>query len=336
MEQPVPLQELYGHLLGELCARLGAQESVLLLGAQDGQTPRPVARAAPEPAPAPAATWLELPIYQGAACAGALRLAFGPSTPLPELVGHSNAHPLVKLAALLAQQGQTLTWAPSRTAGQRMLAVSEEELQRIILDIHDGPVQKLFAVSSHLALLQARLADYAPELRADLGPPLGRIEGLVQSALQEIKSSISIFRPAEFQRRPLPSVLQGLAMQHEALTGNQVDLTIDGRIPQVGLPVKIALYRVLQEALANAHRHAGVDRHRVRLSRRGDWVELEVADEGRGFTPPPLEGPGATEREEHIGLRGMRERMHLVGGQFRVISRPGGGTRVIVRVACHE
>lgn len=336
MEQPMPPQEAYERLLGELCARLGAQESVLLLHAPGDQTPGAVVRAVQASNPAPAATWLEIPIYQGASVAGALRMAFGPNTPLPELVDHSNAHPLVELAALLAQRGQTLTWVPTHTAGQRMLAVSEEELQRIILDIHDGPVQKLFAVSSHLALLQARLADHPPELCAELAPPLSRIEGLVQSALQEIKSSISIFRPAEFQRRPLPSVIQGLAMQHEALTGNQVDLTIEGPIPPVSLPVKIALYRVLQEALSNAHRHAGVDRHTVRLSRQGAWVELEVTDEGRGFTPPPLEGPGATEREEHIGLRGMRERMHLVGGQFRVISQPGGGTRVIVRVACHE
>jgi signal transduction histidine kinase len=57
----------------------------------------------------------------------------------------------------------------------------------------------------------------------------------------------------------------------------------------------------------------------------------EVSDNGAGFTPP-LEGPGATEREEHIGLRGMRERVHLVGGQLCVVSQPGVGARVIVHV----
>ncbi|HEU4327484.1 MAG TPA: sensor histidine kinase [Roseiflexaceae bacterium] len=233
-------------------------------------------------------------------------------------------------------QDNSLTWAPLREAGRRMLAVTEEELQRIILDIHDGPVQKLFVVSSQLALLQARLGDYDAPAREDLGPMVARMEELVQSALQEIKSTLSTFRPAEFQRRSLSSVLQGLAMQHEALTGNQIDLRIDGPIPPVSLPVKIALFRVLQEALSNAYRHAGVDRHEVRLSRQEGWVLLEVADEGRGFTPPPLEGPGATEREEHIGLRGMRERMLLVGGQLRVISQLGQGTRVIVRVPCQE
>jgi signal transduction histidine kinase len=73
-------------------------------------------------------------------------------------------------------------------------------------------------------------------------------------------------------------------------------------------------------------------RPEVRLSAQDGWVVLEVTDHRRGFVPPPLDGPGATEREEHIGLRGMRDRMHLVGGQLRVVSQPGQGTRVIVQV----
>jgi signal transduction histidine kinase len=111
-----------------------------------------------------------------------------------------------------------------------------------------------------------------------------------------------------------------------------VDLYVAGELPPVALPVKIALYRVLQEALSNGYRHAGVDRQDVYLAGQDGWVEMEIVDDGIGFTPPQLEGPGATEREEHIGLRGMRDRIHLVGGQFRVISQPGQGTRVIVKV----
>jgi signal transduction histidine kinase len=244
------------------------------------------------------------------------------------------AQALVELAGLLIEEHHQLTWGPLRQAGRRILAVTEEELQRIILDIHDGPVQKLFVVSSHLALLQGQLADQPPTLRDELEPVLDRLAGLVESALQEIKTALSTFRPAEFQRRGLPEVIHGLSLQHEALTGNQIDLRIDGAIPAVSLPVKIALYRVLQEALANGFRHAGVDRHEVRLSEQDGWVVLEVTDHGRGFVPPPLDGPSATEREEHIGLRGMRDRMHLVGGQLRVVSQPGQGTCVIVQVPC--
>ncbi|GAB4216471.1 MAG: hypothetical protein OHK0022_57620 [Roseiflexaceae bacterium] len=336
MDQITPQDNGYQRLLSELCARLGAHAAELLLGGGTDAPARPIGGYSGPGGVEPASTWLEIPICEGVLEVGRLRLAFAPGARLPELAEHGTARSLLDLAALLAEEHHSQTWAPLREAGRRMLAVTEEELQRIILDIHDGPVQKLFVVSSQLALLQARLGDYDGPAREDLGPMVARMEELVQSALQEIKSALSTFRPAEFQRRTLSSVLQGLAMQHEALTGNQVDLQIEGPIPPVSMPVKIALFRVLQEALSNAYRHAGVDRHQVRLSRRDGWVQLEVADEGRGFTPPPLEGPGATEREEHIGLRGMRERMLLVGGQLRVISQIGQGTRVIVRVPSDE
>ena len=200
------------------------------------------------------------------------------------------------------------------------------------MDIHDGPVQKLFVVSSRLALLQSRLADGPDELRRAVEPTLNQLTGLVQSAQQELRATRSTFRPAEFQRRTLEAVLQGLAFQHEVLTGNQVDLYIAPPIPPVSLPVKIALYRVLQEALSNGYRHAGVDSQEVYLSGQDSWVLLEVCDDGIGFTPPHLEGPGATEREEHIGLRGMRERVHLVGGQLKIVSELGQGTQIVVRV----
>ena len=236
------------------------------------------------------------------------------------------------LAALLIEEHRRMTRGPLRQAGGRMLTVTEEELQRIILDIHDGPVQKLFAAAAQLALLQSQIDALPEPMRATLGGAARRAAQLTESAQHDIRATFSSFRMAEFQNRPLPEVLRGLALQHESLTGNHVELAIDGPIPPVSLPVKIALYRVLQESLSNAYRHAGVDRQAVRLSASDGWVALEIADQGRGFEPPPLEGPGAAEYGDHIGLRGMRERMHLVGGQLQVISRPGQGTRVIVQV----
>jgi signal transduction histidine kinase len=125
-------------------------------------------------------------------------------------------------------------------------------------------------------------------------------------------------------------------LQHEETTGYTVDLDAHGDIPRVSLPVKIALYRILQEALANTYRHARVKRARVGLSAEGGRVRLEVVDQGRGFRPPPLVGPEATERVEHIGLRGMRERVALVGGRFSIESAPGAGTRIVVEVPGDE
>jgi signal transduction histidine kinase len=332
MDHSLPLADAYQRLLSEVSRRLGAGYAELLLRVAPDETARSVASySAALPADAQA-NWLELPISAGATEVGRLRMAFAPDTPLPGTIDRGLAQALVELAALLVDEHQQPTWEPLRQAGRRILAVAEEELQRIILDIHDGPIQKLFVVSSRLALLQSRMADGPDELRRTIEPTLNQLTGLVEGALQELRATLSTFRPAEFQRRTLQAVLQGLSFQHEVLTGNQVDLYIAAPIPPVSLPVKIALYRVLQEALSNAYRHAGVDSQDVFLSSQDGWVILEICDDGIGFTPPPLEGPDATQREEHIGLRGMRERVHLVGGQLRLLSQPGQGTQIVVRV----
>jgi signal transduction histidine kinase len=220
-------------------------------------------------------------------------------------------------------------------AARRILAVTEEELQRIVLNIHDGPVQKLFAALSQVNLLQSRTASHAGQGSApdaEWLATLNRVSELLETSLAEIKTSIGTFRPPEFARRDLLSMIDGLIIQHEELTASRVDFEVHGPVPRVNLPVKIAVYRILQEALSNVYRHSGAKRAVVRISSRQGWVRLEVLDKGRGFTPPPLVGPEGTERVEHIGLRGMRERVSLVGGTFTVESAPGAGTRIIVEV----
>jgi len=216
-------------------------------------------------------------------------------------------------------------------AAQRILAVTEEELQHIILNIHDGPVQSLFAALSQVNVLEARARHGA--LASDhLLPVLSRISALLENALGEIKTSLGTFRPPEFARRGLLPVIEGLIIQHEELTGSPVDFTSESDLPPVSLPVKIALYRLLQEALSNVYRHADAKHVMVNLSASNQGIRLEVVDTGRGFNPPPLVGPEATERQEHIGLRGMRERAALVGGTLSIESAPGAGTRVVVEM----
>jgi signal transduction histidine kinase len=213
----------------------------------------------------------------------------------------------------------------------RILSVTEEELSRIILDIHDGPVQYLFAAMSLLTRVQHQLqAQPAPDLA--LKSTIEQVTGMVETSLHEIKSFLGTFRPPEFQRRSLFSIIRGLVIQHEEFTSTTVNLNVDNFPDDAALPVKIALYRILQEALSNAYRHAKADQQWVRLWGEDDLICLEVEDRGKGFEPPPLDGPLATERVEHIGLRGMRDRVALLGGTFQLVSHPGQGTRITVKV----
>jgi signal transduction histidine kinase len=107
---------------------------------------------------------------------------------------------------------------------------------------------------------------------------------------------------------------------------------MEPKMPAVSLAATVAVYRIVQEALSNVERHAGVKEARVRVWASDGQLHAEITDTGRGFKPPDLVGPNATNLPAHIGLRGMRERVALVSGTLNVESRPGGGTRVSVEV----
>jgi signal transduction histidine kinase len=207
------------------------------------------------------------------------------------------------------------------------LAVAEEEVQRIVLDLHDGPVQDIFAALSQLTALRSRL----PAEASAEAPVLVRAIALLESSLRQIRGLLSTLRGADFAVRRLDELLAEAAVEHEALTGTTVRLEL-GPVPDVPLSVKIGLYRILQEALSNVRRHAEATAATVRLQARRGRIVFEVEDDGKGFVPPKLTGPEATKRPEHIGLRGMSERAALLNGSFRLTSRPGSGTRLCVEV----
>lgn len=219
-------------------------------------------------------------------------------------------------------------------ASLRLLAAGERELQRIVLDMHDGPVQDIFAAVSHLQLLQRDLADQpALARRAE------QATQLLERALGEVRTLIGVFRPPGFERRSLGAILEGLTVQHEAMTDQPVELTMDERLmdERLGacpLPAKIALYRILQEALANGFRHAKATRQTVVAERVGDAVRLTVTDDGQGFETRSVlaaeEGVGV--EGGHFGLRGIQDRVAMLGGTFSLASKPGEGTVLSVMV----
>jgi signal transduction histidine kinase len=230
----------------------------------------------------------------------------------------------------------------------RILSVAEDELSRIVLDIHDGPVQYLFTALSLLTSLQNDLADPQPAVGqvagvtpADCAPArvdpellarLAQVGMLLESSLYEIRFFLGAFRPPEFRRRSLASIVEGLVIQHEDWTHTTVHLEISSLPADTPLAVKMAIYRVLQEALTNGYRHAGVDEQWVRLRGASGWIYLEVIDKGRGFQPPDLDDPAEAERADHIGLRGMHDRVRLLGGTYCLVSAPGQGTLISVAV----
>jgi signal transduction histidine kinase len=217
--------------------------------------------------------------------------------------------------------------ADTRAASRRLLATSERELQRIVLDMHDGPVQDIFAALSQLQVLERALAhDPASQQRAR------QAVRLLERALGEIRNFIGAFRPPGFERRALGEIIEGLAVQHETLTNQAVELQLPESLGDCALPTKIAIYRILQEGLANGHRHSGASRQRVTVVRIGGSIELTVSDDGRGFDPQRVLASEEDVGVEggHFGLRGIQDRVEMLGGAFALESAPGRGTSLTV------
>jgi signal transduction histidine kinase len=215
-------------------------------------------------------------------------------------------------------------------ASRRLLRISEHELQRIVLDLHDGPVQYMYAALTQLDSLRHYLDGCgACQLSGTAQQKTDRIRRLLEDGLNEIRSFIGTFRPPDFESRDLRTLFEESVLQHEAFSDTEVVLEVAPDLPAVTLPVRIALFRVLQEGLSNAYRHGGASRIAVRvdaLAGEPASLRMRIADNGAGFDP------GAVDGREHFGLAGMRDRMEMIGGRFALTSAPGEGTVVTVEV----
>src|SRR5205814_4046203 len=214
--------------------------------------------------------------------------------------------------------------AEARAASRRLLATSERELQRIVLDMHDGPVQDIFAALSQLQVLERALGAAPPAAQR-----ARQAVRLLERALGEIRNFIGAFRPPGFERRALGEIIEGLAVQHETLTEQGVELDLPADLGDCALPTKIAIYRILQEALANGHRHSGASRQRVTVDRRGSAIALPVSDDGKGFDPQRVLASEADVGVEggHFGLRGSRIAWPCWVARSRSTVPPGAARR---------
>jgi signal transduction histidine kinase len=195
-----------------------------------------------------------------------------------------------------------------------------EERQRLARELHDSVSQALYGISlgahTALALLDT---DRAKVLEA-----LNYVLSQAQAGLAEMRALLFELRPESLEMEGLVTALNKQAAALRARHGIEVGLQVCQE-PDVPLPVKEALYRIAQEALQNAVKHARPNRLDVRLTCAPDSLRLEVCDNGVGFDPLALY-PG------HLGLRSMRERATRVGGTLDIESVPDGGTQVRARV----
>ncbi|HET9555383.1 MAG TPA: ATP-binding protein [Anaeromyxobacteraceae bacterium] len=196
----------------------------------------------------------------------------------------------------------------------------EEEARRIGRSLHDQAGQLLVAV--HLALEELALA--APP---DAHRQVAAVRRLLDDAQAQLRRLSHELCPPELDALGLRPALESLAGGVEARARLRISVEggTGGRLPPA---VETALYRVVQEGLANVVRHAHARAVRVALRRRDGRIRCTVLDDGAGFDPGRALAPGAA----GLGVAGMRERVAALNGRLELRSRPGRGTRLAVSI----
>ena len=203
-----------------------------------------------------------------------------------------------------------------RELATRLETAQEEERRRIAADIHDDPIQVMSAVDMRLQLL----VQHPEQIGA---ADLIAIERDVRDAIERLRHLLFELRPAALEREGLGPALE-IYVQHTANeTGweGSVRTALEAEPPR---EVAILLYRIAQEAVTNAKKHARATRVEVDVVNAGEGVSMRVSDDGVGFEPAEVAVP----RPGHIGLSTIVERAELAGGWARVTSSVQGGTSV--------
>jgi signal transduction histidine kinase len=206
-----------------------------------------------------------------------------------------------------------------------VVQATERERSRLAAELHDDSLQHLAALGLRLGQARLRLASGEPESVAEL---LSRCESDLARQLASLRRLVSGLRPPVLDDRGLPAALNELLTGIERDTGAAASLQVRlaDRLPR---EVETVLYRVAQEALANVVTHAGARHVMALLSDASGGLVLRVVDDGKGFDPGDI---GAYVRDGRFGLVGMRQRVEMLGGTWRVRSEPGNGTAITVRL----
>ncbi len=201
------------------------------------------------------------------------------------------------------------------------MQASEDERQRIARELHDDTAQRLATLMLRVRVMAL---EKDPVLRAE------RVEELREEILETaegVKRIARNLRPPELEEVGLGTAIQAHLRSVRDASGLDVEADVQHVDPYLPPDARLALYRVVQEALSNVIRHSGASRARLRLSVEDGFVSAVIEDDGRGFSEDRI-----SERGGGLGLVGMRERASMIGGRVSIESTPGEGTRIRIDV----
>jgi len=224
------------------------------------------------------------------------------------------------LEAIGQQIGVAIENAQLYEQAQRLAVV--EERNRLARDLHDSVMQALYGVTLYAEAAMRQITSGGGDLAVN---HLRAIRGTAQEALGEMRLLIFELRPPILEREGLVAALQARLEAVEGWMGLETEFSAE-RNGRLSPDLEEGLYRIAQEALNNALKHAHANAVAVHLRHNERTVTLEITDDGQGFDP------AAARKQGGFGLRGMEERAVQLGGKLTVQSSPGKGTRIEVEV----
>ena len=199
---------------------------------------------------------------------------------------------------------------------RRMMRVQEEERRNLARELHDGATQNLVALSLHMGRMSRHPNAVSPAV-------LEEWMHLAEQSANELRTISYLLHPPLLEELGLDLTLRAYVEGFAKRTGIQVILHSQGELDNLGFDIELAVFRILQEALSNVHRHSGSLSAMIQISYDGVILRLQIADQGCGI-PPGMDGGG-------VGLGSMRERARLLKGRL-VIDTGNTGTTVKIEL----
>ncbi len=195
----------------------------------------------------------------------------------------------------------------------------DQERQRLSRELHDGIGQSLIAIK--LQLENAETQNYSM-MRAGIDSA----KNMIDTTIEDVRNVCNALMPAALNEFGIVSTLRALCSELGALAGFKSVFENEGSLDRMSKKSQVYLYRIAQEALNNITKHARASQVTMKLKRSNNIVTLEVTDNGKGFIFDPVCFA------QRNGLQNMRERTHLLQGEFTINSEPGKGTTILVSI----
>lgn len=209
--------------------------------------------------------------------------------------------------------------AEQQALRRRLVGAQEDERRRISRELHDEPVQRLVLLSQRLLAAQRAAGQLTPGPADQLVERIGAARHEALDVLGELRALARQLRPPVLDDLGLVAAVRALVAEPATPADRRCTVVgVPGRLPG---PVEVAVFRIVQEALRNAERHASAHRIDVQLEFSASACRATVRDDGRGLSADHRPG---------LGIRGMQERAAGVGAELVISSHPEGGTAVTV------